>query len=139
MRTQRVASSSGYVDGKFDRCWDGFNYRMTEEPGWSACDCMKNNSWKDRRLHCAVRPSLEEKVQVADLRPGADDCHAPERNVRNDEMSNWMWIDVGLVIIGDVGWPTASLVTDRRRRRKEPEEDEKCVCEVRATSTRSSG
>ena len=49
---------------------------------------------------------------------GADDCHAPERNVRNDEMSNWMWIDVGLVIIGDVGWPTASLVTDRRRRRK---------------------
>ena len=46
---------------------------------------------------------------------GADDCHAPERNVRNDEMSNWMWIDVGLVIIRDVGWPAANLVTDRRR------------------------
>ena len=41
---------------------------------------------------------------------GADDCHAPERNVRNDEMSNW--IGVGLVVIGDVGWPTVSLVTD---------------------------
>ena len=54
-------------------------------------------------------------------------------------MSNWLWIDVGLVIIGDVGWLTASLVTDRRRRRKGPEEDEKCVCEVRSTSTRTSG
>ena len=38
----------------------------------------------------------------------ADDCHAPERNVRNHEMSKWMWIDVGLVVIGDFGWPTAS-------------------------------
>ena len=70
---------------------------------------------------------------------GADDCHALERDVRNDEMSNWIWIDVGLVIIGEVGWPTASLVTDRRRRRKWPEEGEKCVCEVRSTSTRSLG
>ena len=49
---------------------------------------------------------------------GADDCHAPERNVRNDEMSNRMSMDVGLVIIRDVVWLTASLVTDRRRRRK---------------------
>ena len=49
---------------------------------------------------------------------GADDCHAPEQNVTNDEMNNWMWIDVDLVIISDVGWPTASLVTDRRRRRQ---------------------
>ena len=29
-----------------------------------------------------------------------------------------MWIDVGLVTIRDVGRPTASFVTDRRRRRK---------------------
>ena len=37
-------------------------------------------------------------------------------------MSNWMWIGVGLVIIGDVGWLAASLVTGCRRRRKGPEE-----------------
>ena len=54
-------------------------------------------------------------------------------------MRIWMWIDVGLVIIGDFGWPTASLVTDRGRRGKWPEEGEKCVCEVRSTSTRSLG
>ena len=33
-------------------------------------------------------------------------------------MSNWMWIGVGLVIVGDIGWPTASPDIDRRRRRK---------------------
>ena len=128
----------------------------------SACDCTKNTSWKDKRLHCAVRRSLGKTPHVqlpqrsgtrrgaatmechgsiecrgtdvefvsclmysADLRAAAvptatiaDDRHAPERNVRNDEMSNWMWIDVGLVIFGDVGWRTASLVKDRRRWRK---------------------
>ena len=39
-----------------DRCWDGLNGRMIEElQAGSACDCMKNNSWKDERLHCAVQ------------------------------------------------------------------------------------
>ena len=120
----------------------------------SACNCTKNNPWKDKRLHCAVRRSLEKTLGVqspqgsgtrhgaatmechksiecagtdveiglmSDVQcttTGADDCHAPERIARNDEMSNWMWICVGLVIIGDVGCPTASLVTDRRRWRK---------------------
>ena len=30
----------------------------------SACDCMKSNSWKDKRLHCAVRRSLGERLEV---------------------------------------------------------------------------
>ena len=104
----------------------------------SACDCTKNISWKDQRLHCAVRRSLGKTLDVqspqgrghdtvlrpwsamgassvqvqtlkfvscltysADLRAaavptatGADDCHAPERNVRNDEMGRWVWIGV---------------------------------------------
>ena len=62
-----------------------------------------------------VQSRLENSSATA---TGADDCHAPEWNVRNDEMSTWIWIDVGLVIIGDIGWLTANLVTDRRRRRK---------------------
>ena len=87
---------------------------------------MKNNSWKDKR------PALWERNRYrrcnlchvlmyrADLRAaaipkatGADDRHAQERNVRNDEMSNWMWIDVGLVITGDgqVALPRASSQT----------------------------
>ena len=39
-------------------------------------------------------------------------------NVRNDGMNNWIWIGVGLVIIGDLGRPTATLVTDVRTLRK---------------------
>ena len=65
MQTQRVASRGGYVDDKTDRCWDGLNDRMIEElQARSACDCAKNISWKDKRLHCAVRRSLGEILEV---------------------------------------------------------------------------
>ena len=60
--------------------------------------------------------SADLRVAAVPTATGADDRHAPGRNVRNDEVSNWMWNDVGLIIIGDVGWPTASLATDRRRK-----------------------
>ena len=44
---------------------------------------------------------------------------------RNNEIGNWIWIDVGLIIVGNVGWLTASLVADRRRQRKGTEKDER--------------
>ena len=62
--------------------------------------------------------SADLRAAAVPTTTGADNCHALERIVRNDEMSNGMWIGVGLVVIGDVGWPTASLVTDRCRWRK---------------------
>ena len=40
-----------------------------------------------------------------------------------DEMNNWMWIGMGLVILVGIGWPTASFVVGRRRRRKEAEDE----------------
>ena len=79
--------------------------------------------------------SADLRAAAVPTATGADDCHAPERNVRNDEMGNWMSIGVGLVIIGDVGWPTASLRHRPSSSAKGQEEDEKCVCEVRSTST----
>ena len=109
---------------------------------------MKNSSWKDKRLHVGetlectgtdVEICLMSDVQCrlesssGSTATGADDCHALERNVSNEEMSNSMWIGVGLVITSDVGYreprhrPSSSA--------KGPEEDEKRACEVRSTST----
>ena len=59
--------------------------------------------------------SADLRAAAVPTATGADDCHAPEQNVRIDEMSNRMWIGVGLVVIGDVRWPTANLVIDRHR------------------------
>ena len=83
---------------------------------WSAMGASSVQVQTLKFVSCLMY-SADLRAAAVPTATGADDCHAPERNVRNDEMSNWMWIGVGLVVIGDVGWPTASLVTDRRRRR----------------------
>ena len=65
------------------------------------------------KLVSCLMYSADLRAAAVPTATGADDCHAPERIVRNDEMSNSMWIGVDLVVIGDAGWHTASLVTDR--------------------------
>ena len=48
-----------------DAGMNSINDRMIEElQAGSACDCTKNTSWKDKRLHCAVRRSLRKTLDV---------------------------------------------------------------------------
>ena len=52
-------------------------------------------------------------------------CRTLEMHERNNETGNWIWIDVGLIIVGNVGWLTASLVADQSRQREGAENDER--------------